>query len=54
MKKLFAIKDNSSGKVLDENFENKREAKAKRDALNKEANTTFRFTITTGPDHHKY
>lgn len=54
MKRLFAIRDNSTGKVLEENFESKRLAKEKRDELNKEAHNTFRFTITPGPDHHKY
>jgi len=54
MKKLFAIRDNSTGKVLDETFENKKTAKEKRDELNKETHNSFRFTITPGPDHHKY
>lgn len=54
MKKLFAIKDNSINKVLDENFENKQLAKTRRDELNKETKSLFRFTITPGPEHHRY
>lgn len=54
MKRLFAIRDNSTGRTQDEFFEDKRKAKTKRDELNTEAQTSFRYTITPGPDHHKF
>ena len=48
--RLFAIKDLKTGKVFEETFENKQNAKIRRNELN---GATKRYVVTPGPDHHK-
>lgn len=54
MKKLFAIRDTRTNKVLPQlYFSEKRDAKAARDALNLSA-MEQQFVVTPGPDHYKH
>lgn len=56
MKKLFTVKDNSTGRILpDTFFDKKKDAKTLRDELNKNRGpTSTQFTVTLGPDHHRF
>lgn len=54
MKKLFTVRDNSMNKTVDEFFEKKTEAKKLRDKLNTEVSSDTRYTVTLGPDHHRF
>lgn len=55
MKKLFAVRDNSTNKLVpDEFFDKKKQAKELRDTLNKEHSSDVRFTVTLGPDHRRF
>lgn len=53
MKKLFAIRDTRTNKILPQlHFSSKGDAKAARDALNISA-AEQQFVVTPGPDHWK-
>lgn len=55
MKKLFTIRDSSTGRLVpDKSFDKKKDAKTLRNKLNIEANATTRFHVTLGPDHHRF
>lgn len=56
MKKLFTVRDSSTGRtVRDKFFDKKKDAKTLRDELNKEFGpTSTRYTVTLGPDHHRF
>ena len=54
MKKLFAVRDNSTNKLMPDFFDKKMEAKKVRDELNVEAHSDTRYTVTLGPDHHRF
>lgn len=54
MKKLFAIRDIRTNKVLPEiHFSEKRLAKIARDELNSRVESLY-FVVTAGPDHYKH
>lgn len=58
MKKLFAIRNNSTGKLVkDEYFQDKMVAKRRRDELNgdtpEQLGKQLQYSVTPGPDHHK-
>lgn len=55
MKRLFDVRDNTTHKVVSEHgFEDKQQAKAYRDQLNKEHDSVTRYVVVLGPDHHRY
>ena len=54
MKKLFTVRDNSTNKTVDEFFDKKKDAKTLRDTLNTESSSDVRYTVTLGPDHHRF
>jgi len=49
--RLFAIKDQKTGKVFEETFEDKMHAKLRRNELNGESK---RYVVTPGPDHDRF
>jgi len=55
MKKLFTVRDNSTGRLVpDEFFDKKKDAKTLRDKLNKDSVPPSRYNVTLGPDHNRF
>ena len=55
MKKLFTVRDNSTGRLVpDTFFDKKQDAKKVRNELNSDTGTPARFNVTLGPDHNRF
>ena len=55
MKKLFTVRDSSTGRVLpDKFFDKKRDAKTLRDEMNTDSVPPNRYNVTLGPDHYRF
>ena len=56
MKKLFAVRNGSTKRLVpDKFFDKKKDAKIMRDELNEsETKGSVQYTVTLGPDHRRY